>query len=291
MPYITNYGTPEQIEKFIPAMTEGSKIGAIAMTEPGAGSDLQGVRTNARKDGDDWILNGSKTFITNGWMGDVIIVVTVTNPTAKSAAHGISLFLVEEGMEGFRKGKKLNKMGMKAQDTAELFFDDVRLPASAMLGKENQGFYYLMNELPQERLLIGLMSVANCEGIFEETRDYLRSRKAFGKTLSNLQTIQHKMAELKTSICVAREFTDKCLDLHNQKKLDGSMASMNKYWCTDLQNKVAYECVQLHGGWGYMWEYGVSKAYVDAKVQTIYGGSNEIMKELIARQIVADKRV
>jgi len=291
MPYISHIGTPEQIEKFLPDMTAGKKIGAIAMSEPGAGSDLQGMRTNARKDGDDWILNGSKTFITNGWLSDVVIVCAVTNPTAKSAAHGISLFLVEEGMEGFKKGRKLNKMGMKAQDTAELFFDDVRLPSSALLGKAHHGFYALMNELPQERLLIGIMSAANCEWQFEETRKYLRSRKAFGNTLSALQTIQHRLAELKTNICVGRAFTDQCIDLHNQGKLDGGMASMNKYWLSDLQNKVAYECVQLHGGWGYMWEYPISKAYVDAKVQTIYGGSNEIMKELIARQIVSDKRI
>ncbi|XP_063607383.1 long-chain specific acyl-CoA dehydrogenase, mitochondrial-like [Penaeus indicus] len=291
MPYITHYGTQEQIDKYIPDMVAGKKIGAIAMTEPGAGSDLQGVRTNARRDGDDWILNGSKTFITNGYMSDVVLVVAVTNPNAKAAAHGISLFLVDEGMEGFRKGRKLEKMGMKAQDTAELFFDDVRLPASALLGKENHGFYYLMNELPQERLLIGIMSCANAEWQFEETRAYLRSRKAFGKTLSNLQTIQHKLAEIKTDVCVARAFTDQCIDLHNVGKLDGSMASMNKYWMSDLQNRIGYQCVQLHGGWGYMWEYPIAKSYVDAKVQTIYGGSNEIMKELIARQIVSDKRV
>ncbi|XP_068204157.1 long-chain specific acyl-CoA dehydrogenase, mitochondrial-like isoform X2 [Palaemon carinicauda] len=291
MPYITHYGTKDQIDRLIPDMVAGRKIGAIAMTEPGAGSDLQGVRTNARKDGDDWILNGSKTFITNGYMSDVVLVVAVTNPSAKTAAHGISLFLVEEGMPGFRKGRKLEKMGMKAQDTAELFFDDVRLPSSALLGKENHGFYYLMNELPQERLLIGIMSCANCEWQFEETRAYLRARKAFGKTLSNLQTIQHKLAELKTDICVGRAFTDQCIDLHTSGKLDGGMASMNKYWLTDLQNRVGYQCVQLHGGWGYMWEYPICKAYVDAKVQTIYGGSNEIMKELISRQIVSDKRV
>ncbi|XP_071552293.1 long-chain specific acyl-CoA dehydrogenase, mitochondrial-like [Panulirus ornatus] len=219
MPYIFRYGTQEQIEKYIPDMVAGHKIGAIAMTEPGAGR----------------------------------------------------LFL--------------------SQDTAELFFEDVRLPSSALLGKVNHGFYYLMNELPQERILIGIMSCANCEWQFEETRGYLRSRKAFGKTLSSLQTIQHKLAELKTEICVGRAFTDQCIDLHNAGKLDGGMASMNKYWMSDLQNRVGYQCVQLHGGWGYMWEYPICKSYVDAKVQTIYGGSNEIMKELIARQIVGDKRV
>lgn len=289
MPYISHYGTPEQIERILPDMTAGKKIGALAMTEPGAGSDLQGVRTTAVKDGDDYILNGSKVFITNGFMCDVVIVVAITNPTAKSPAHGISLFLVEEGMPGFRKGQKLQKMGMKAQDTSELFFEDVRLPKSALLGKENGGFYQLMQELPQERLLIGVMAMANCEWAFEETREYLINRKAFGKTLSNLQTIQHRLAAMKTEIAVNRAFTDQCIELHNAGKLDGGMASMNKYWISDLQNRIAYECVQLHGGWGYMWEYPICKSYVDAKVQTIYGGSNEIMRELIARQIVSKK--
>ncbi|XP_074154913.1 long-chain specific acyl-CoA dehydrogenase, mitochondrial isoform X2 [Sminthopsis crassicaudata] len=251
MPYIANYGSEEQIKRFIPEMTAGKCIGAIAMTEPGAGSDLQGVRTNAKKDGNDWILNGSKVFITNGWMSDVVIVVAITNREARSPAHGISLFLVENGMKGYIKGRKLHKMGLKAQDTAELFFEDVRLPASALLGEENKGFYYLMAELPQ--------------------------------------TVQHKLAELKTHICVTRAFVDSCLQLHDAKRLDSATASMAKYWASELQNSVAYDCVQLHGGWGYMWEYPIAKAYVDARVQPIYGGTNEIMKELIAREIVHDK--
>lgn len=287
MPYISHYGTPEQIEKFLPDMVAGNKIGAIAMSEPGAGSDLQGVMTNARRDGDDWILNGSKTFITNGWLSDVAIVVAVTKPDAKSKAHGISLFLVETGMEGYKKGRKLKKMGLKAQDTSELFFEDVRLPASALLGKANHGFYMLMQELPQERFLIGVMATANCEWMFETTREYVKQRKAFGKTISALSTIQHKLAEMKTKIAVTRSFTDQCLEMHVQKQLDGATASMNKYWTTDLQNEVAYECVQMHGGWGFMAEYPICKAYLDARVQPIYGGSNEIMKELIARTIVA----
>ncbi|XP_050407402.1 long-chain specific acyl-CoA dehydrogenase, mitochondrial [Patella vulgata] len=289
MPYITHYGTKEQIEKFIPKMVSGEWIGAIAMTEPGAGSDLQGIRTNAKKDGDDYILNGSKVFITNGYMSDVCIVVAITNTSAKSVAHGISLFLVEATMPGFIKGKKLKKIGLKAQDTAELFFEDVRLPKSALLGEENKGFYYLMNELPQERLLIAAMGQANCEWMFEETRNYVKNRKAFGKTLSNLQTIQHKLAELKTQVCVGRAFVDQCLKTHNERGLDSSTASMAKYWITDLQNKVATECLQLHGGWGYMLEYPIARAFLDARVQPIYGGSNEIMKELIARQIISDK--
>ncbi|XP_002126870.2 long-chain specific acyl-CoA dehydrogenase, mitochondrial-like isoform X1 [Ciona intestinalis] len=291
MPYITKYGTPEQIEKYIPDMTAGKKIGAIAMTEPGAGSDLQGVRTFAKKDGDDWVLNGSKVFITNGWMADVVVVVAITDKEAKSAAHGISLFLVDGDNPGFIKGKKLKKMGLRAQDTAELFFEDCRLPSSALLGGKaglNAGFYQLMQELPQERLLIGNLCMAACEFMFEETRDYVKQRKAFGKTLSKLQTIKHTLAEIKTETAVARGFLDRCNDLHNQRKLDTSTASMAKYYVTDLNNTVAYRCVQLHGGWGYMWEYPICKAYVDARVQTIYGGSNEIMKELISRDIEKD---
>ncbi|XP_062907574.1 long-chain specific acyl-CoA dehydrogenase, mitochondrial isoform X1 [Mobula hypostoma] len=288
MPYITNYGSKDQIERYIPQMVSGKCIGAIAMTEPGAGSDLQGVRTNAKKDGSDWILNGSKVFITNGWMCDVVIVVAVTDPQSHSKAHGISLFLVDNGMKGFIKGKKLEKIGLKAQDTAELFFEDVRLPADALLGEVNKGFYYLMTELPQERLLIADMGLANCEFMFEETRKYVRQRKAFGKTTADLQTVQHKLAEIKTQSCVGRAFIDSCLQLHMRKQLDSASASMAKYWATELQNNVATQCLQLHGGWGYMWEYPIAKSFVDSRVQPIYGGTNEIMKELIARQIVSD---
>jgi len=291
MPYITNYGTPEQIEKYIPDMTAGKKIGAIAMTEPGAGSDLQGVRTFAKRDGDDYIINGSKVFITNGWMTDVCVVVAVTDKDAKSAAHGISLFLVDGDTPGFIKGKKLKKMGLKAQDTAELFFEDCRVPASQMLGGEaglNRGFYQLMQELPQERLLIANICQGTCEWMFEETRDYVKQRKAFGKTLAKLQTIQHKLAEIKTEVAVSRAFMDTCNELHQKGKLDTVTASMAKYWVTDLNNTVAYRCVQLHGGWGFMNEYPICRAYTDARVQPIYGGANEIMKELIARSVMAD---
>ncbi|KAM9304741.1 long-chain specific acyl-CoA dehydrogenase, mitochondrial [Gastrophryne carolinensis] len=289
MPYISRYGSKSQIQKYIPQMAAGKCIGAIAMTEPGAGSDLQGVRTNAKKDGSDWILNGSKVFITNGWMCDTVIVVAVTNREARTPAHGISLFLVDNGTKGFVKGRKLDKIGLKAQDTAELFFEDVRLPAEALLGEENRGFYYLMAELPQERLLIADMAIAGCEFMFEETRNYVRQRKAFGKTVAHLQTVQHKLAEMKTQICVGRSFLDSCLQLHSHRRLDSATASMAKYWASDLQNSIATQGVQLHGGWGYMWEYPIAKAYVDSRVQPIYGGTNEIMKELIARDIVKDK--
>jgi long-chain-acyl-CoA dehydrogenase len=286
MPYFLKYGTPEQQEHYIPKLTSGEMVGAIAMTEPDAGSDLQGIRTRAKRDGDDFILNGSKTFITNGILADVVIVVAITDSDAKSKAHGLSLFVVEEGMKGFNKGRNLSKLGLKGHDTAELFFEDVRLPKTALLGGENRGFYQLMNELPQERLGLGVSSAAHCEWMFEETRNYVNGRKAFGRTLSALQTIQHRMADLKTSIAVCRAFIDQCIELHDLGQLDNAMASMAKYWATDLENKVAAECLQLHGGWGYMMETPIARSYADARVQTIYGGSNEIMKELIARTII-----
>lgn len=289
LPYFLKYGTKEQIEKYVPAMIKGSCIGAIAMTEPSAGSDLQGIKTHARQDGSDWILNGSKVFITNGFMADVVVVVAVTDLTAKSKAHGISLFVVDAGTPGFKKGHKLEKIGLKAQDTAELYFDDVRLPASALLGKLNGGFYALMAELPQERLSIATLAAASAEWMFETTKAYVKQRKAFGKTLSSLQTVQHKLAEMKTEICIGRVYVDHLNMMHNLSKLDVEQTSMAKYWLTDLQNRVATQCLQLHGGWGYMWEFPIAKAFVDARVQPIYGGSNEIMKELIARKIVADK--
>ena len=282
-PYLVNYGTEEQKQEWLPQMVSGDAITAIAMTEPGAGSDLQGMRTTAVKDGDDFIINGSKTFITNGWLSDMVIVCAKTDPT--KGAKGISLFVVDTKTEGFKKGKKLKKMGMKAQDTAELFFEDMRVPASAMLGEEGKGFMYLMEELPQERLLIADMGLAAAEACYEWTRSYIKERKAFGSTISSLQTIQHKMAEMKTEIVVGRTFCDHCLVLHNEGKLDNQTASMAKYWLTDTQNKIANDCVQLHGGWGYMWEYPVARAFVDGRVQQIYGGTNEIMKELIARSI------
>ncbi|XP_041460853.1 long-chain specific acyl-CoA dehydrogenase, mitochondrial-like [Lytechinus variegatus] len=289
MPYIEEYGTQEQIEKFLPDMAAGKKIGAIAMTEPSAGSDLQGIKTIAKKDGDDYILNGSKVFITNGFLSDVVIVVAITDLSAQKKAHGIGLFLVEEGMPGFTKGRPLEKVGQKAVDTCELFFEDVRLPKSALLGKENQGFYCLMNQLPRERLIVAVGCQAHAEFMFEETRNYVRQRKAFGKTLSNLQVIQHKLAELKTLICVSRSFVDDCLELGNNGKLDTYTASMAKYWTSDVANKVATECLQLHGGWGYMWEYPIARAFCDTRVNSIYAGSNEIMKELIYRPIVASQ--
>eukprot|EP00057_Strongylocentrotus_purpuratus_P006101 XP_011660575.1 PREDICTED: long-chain specific acyl-CoA dehydrogenase, mitochondrial [Strongylocentrotus purpuratus] len=256
---------------------------------PNQDSDLQGIKTIAKKDGDDYILNGSKVFITNGYLSDVVIVVAITDLSAQKKAHGIGLFLVEESMPGFTKGKPLEKVGQKAVDTCELFFDDVRLPKSALLGKENQGFYCLMDQLPRERLIVAVGSQAHAEFMFEETRNYVRQRKAFGKTLSNIQVIQHKLAELKTLLCVGRSFVDNCLELGLNGKLDTYTASMAKLWTTDAANKIATECLQLHGGWGYMWEYPIARAFCDTRVNSIYAGSNEIMKELIYRPIVASR--
>jgi len=282
-PYILHYGTEEQKARILPKLCSGEWIGAIAMSEPAAGSDLAGVKSQAVKKGDKYILNGSKTFITNGQMSDVVIVVAKTDPS--KGAHGVSLFLVERGMPGFERGRNLKKMGLKAQDTSELFFDNVELPATALLGEENKGFYYLMQELPQERLLIAGIAVANAEAMFEITRTYVKDRHAFGKPLLNNQVIRHQLADAKTDLAVGRAFYDQCLELHNEKRLDSATASMVKMWMSDLQSKTADLCVQLHGGYGYCWETEVCKAYVDARVQRIYGGTNEIMKELIARDL------
>ena len=286
-PYVTNYGTEEQKQRILPKLVSGEWIGAIGMTEPGAGSDFANIKTTAVADGDDYVINGSKVFITNGWLCDVCIVCAKTEPS--KGAHGMSLFLVEDGMKGFRKGKKLSKMGLRAQDTAELFFEDVRVPKSAMLGPPNKGFFVVMQELPQERVLIADMAVSGAEAVFEVSRAYAMERKAFKGTLASLQTVQHKLAEMKTDCVVGRAFVDQCIQLHSEKKLGSPMASMAKYWATDLQSKIADHGVQLHGGWGYMWEYPVCRAFVDARVQSIYGGANEIMKEVIARDILTDK--
>jgi len=284
MPYIQHYGTIEQKAQYLPAMAAGECVASLAITEPDAGSDMQGARTTAKRDGDDWIINGSKIYITNGWLTDCCIVVARTKFDVK-AAHGISLFLVDSTLPGFHKGSKLNKLGLRGQDTAELFFEDLRVPKSALLGKENHGFYYLMDQLSQERIGCANEELARAEAMFELTRDWVRERKAFGKRVADLQTVQHKLAELKTALTACRAFLDSCLSLHNKSKLDSEMSSMAKYWATDLQNRVAGECLQLHGGWGFMWETQIAKCYANSRVSTIYAGTNEIMKELIARNI------
>ncbi len=280
-PYILHYGSEEQKRRFLPKMASGEAIGAIAMSEPAAGSDLQGVKTTATRSGDVYVLNGSKTFITNGWHADVVIVVAKTNP--KAGAKGTSLLLVEQGMKGFEKGKRLKKVGMKAQDTSELFFDNVEVPVTNLLGNENEGFAYLMQELPWERLQIAIGGVENAQAAIDWTSDYVKERKVFGTTVSSFQNTRFKLAELQTEVQIARVFVDKCIELLMTGQLDTATASMAKYWCSDLQCKVIDECVQLHGGYGYMWEYPIARAFADARVQRIYGGTNEIMKEVITR--------
>lgn len=282
-PYILNYGTAEQKKRFLPAMARGEIIGAIAMSEPAAGSDLQGIKSTAARDGDGFVVNGSKTFVTNGWHADLVITVAKTNPAA--GAKGTSLLLLERGMPGFEKGQRLKKVGMKAQDTSELFMNDVRVPASALLGEENKGFAYLMTELPWERLQIALAAVAGAEAAIEWTVEYVKERKVFGATVASFQNTRFTLAELQTEVQIARVFVDKCTELLLEKKLDTATASMAKYWCTDLQGKVIDACVQLHGGYGYMWEYPIARAFADARVSRIYGGTNEIMKELITRSM------
>ena len=284
-PYIERYGTEAQKAKFLPAMASGAMIGAIAMSEPAAGSDLQGIKTTALKQADgSYILNGSKTFITNGWHADMVIVVAKTNPAA--GAKGTSLLLLERGMPGFSVGKRLKKMGLKAQDTSELFFDQVHVPAENLLGGavlENKGFICLMEQLPWERLQIAISAVAAAQAAIDWTVDYVKERKVFGQTVGSFQNTRFTLAELQTQVQIAAVFVDKCTELLLQDKLDTATASMAKYWCSDMQCKVMDECVQLFGGYGYMWEYPITRAFADARVQRIYGGTNEIMKEVISR--------
>lgn len=285
-PYLLHYGTDAQKEKYLPKLANGELIGAIAMTEPAAGSDLQGVKTTAVRDGDDFIINGSKTFITNGWNADLVIVVAKTDPSA--GAKGTSLFLVEAGTPGFEKGQRLKKLGMKAQDTSELFFQNVRVSADQLLGGAahlNRGFIALMEQLPWERLQIAVTAVAAAQSVIEQTVAYVKERQVFGQPVASYQNTRYTLAELQTEVQVARVFVDKCIELVLADQLDSATASMAKYWCTDLQCKVMDACVQLHGGYGYMWEYAVTRQYADARVQRIYGGTNEIMKELISRQM------
>jgi len=280
-PYINRYGSEEQKRKFLTKMATGESIGAIAMTEPGTGSDLQGVRTTALKDGNELVINGSKTFITNGAMSDVVIVVCKTDPDA--GAKGISLVLVEADREGFRKGRNLEKIGLKAQDTSELFFDDVRVPMTNLLGEEGKGFIYLMQELAWERLQLSISAVANTEAAVEWTIDYTKQREAFGQPIIDFQNTRFKLAEVKTQATVARTFVDKLIGLMLEDKLDPETAAMAKWWTSDTQCKVIDECLQLHGGYGYMWEFPIARAWADARIKRIYAGTNEIMKEIIGR--------
>jgi acyl-CoA dehydrogenase len=284
MPYILHYGTEEAKKAYVPKMVAGEWIGAVAMTEPGAGSDLQGMRTTAMDQGDHFVMNGSKTFITNGYLSDVVVVAAKTDPTR--GAKGISLFLVDKDMPGFTKGVPFEKVGLHAQDTCELFFEEVKIPKQNLLGKLGEGFTYLMTELAQERLVVALAAIALSEYALSCTIDYVKQRKAFGKAISEFQNTRFKLAEMAAMVEQGRIYCDYLVQLHNEGKLDSAMASAAKYNMTELQCKVADECVQLHGGYGYMWEYGVARAWADARVQRIYAGTNEIMKELIARKIL-----
>ncbi|MEV0568364.1 acyl-CoA dehydrogenase family protein [Dactylosporangium sp. NPDC050588] len=279
-PYLTDLTDEEQKRRWLPGFCSGDIITAIAMSEPGAGSDLQGITTTAVRDGDTYVLNGQKTFISNGILSDLVIVVARTDPAA--GHRGISLLVVERGMAGFERGRNLDKIGQKAQDTAELFFSDVRVPAANLLGEEGQGFAYLMRNLPFERLSIAVAALAAAETVFEQTVAYCRQRQAFGKPIGSFQHNRFVLAELATELRLGRVFVDRCLV---EPTLTAETAAMAKWWCTELQQRTVDRCLQLHGGYGYMREYPVAKAFLDSRVQTIYGGTTEIMKEVIGRSL------
>jgi alkylation response protein AidB-like acyl-CoA dehydrogenase len=279
--YLARLCTEEQRRRWFPGYCSGELITAIAMSEPGAGSDLQGLRTSAVDQGDHYLLNGQKTFISNGQMCDLVIVVAQTDPAA--GHQGFSLLAVERGMEGFERGRNLAKLGMHAQDTSELFFTDVRVPKENMLGDPGQGFIYLMQNLPRERVAIGSAALAGAEKVFEDTLEYCKQRQAFGRPIGRFQHNRFVLAEMATELAVARSFTDRCITEHNAGRLGTEEASMLKWWDTELCNRVIDRCVQLHGGYGYMMEYPVARAYANARVQTIFGGTTEIMKEIIGR--------
>jgi acyl-CoA dehydrogenase len=285
MPYILEYGSEEQKQRWLPRLATGELVGAIAMTEPGAGSDLQGVKTTAKLVGNQYVINGSKTFITNGQTANLIIVVVKTDPEA--GARGTSLIIVEtDGAEGFERGRNLDKLGHEAQDTSELFFNDVKVPTQNLLGgDEGRGFFQLMGQLPQERLNIAVQGMATIERALELTIAYVKERKAFGKAIIDFQNTQFVLAECKTEATVARVFVNHCIEQHLAGKLDASTASMAKYWVSDLENKIVDRCLQLFGGYGFMNEYPIARMYRDSRVQRIYGGTNEVMKILIARTL------
>ncbi|MFI6453726.1 acyl-CoA dehydrogenase family protein [Streptosporangium amethystogenes] len=281
-PYFVDLTNDEQKARWLPGFTSGELITAVAMSEPGAGSDLQGIRTTAVRESDHYVVNGQKTFITNGINSDLVVAVTKTDPEA--GARGISLLVVERGMEGFTRGRNLEKIGMHAQDTAELFFDNVRVPAANLLGpQEGQGFFQLMANLPQERLSIAVMAVAAAETVLRATIEYCKSRTAFGRNIGSFQNTRFVLAELDTEVEIARHYVDKCIRALNAGELTAVDAAKAKWWTTELQTKVIDRCLQLHGGYGYMMEYPVAKAWIDSRVQTIYGGTTEIMKEIIGR--------
>ncbi len=282
-PYLLKLSTDEQKKRWLPGFVSGEIITAIAMSEPGAGSDLQGIATTAVRDGDDYIVNGQKTFITNGINADLVITVVKTDPDA--GARGTSLLVIERGMAGFERGRNLDKIGMKGQDTSELFFADVRVPKENLLGGENQGFFHLMDALPQERLSIAVVAVAACEGVLAGTIEYCKERTAFGRPIGKFQATRFTLAELATEVAIARVFVDRCIQQHVDGGLSIPDAAMAKWWTTELQKKVVDSCLQLYGGYGYMTEYPVAQAFLDSRVQTIYGGTTEIMKEIVGRSL------
>ncbi len=282
-PYFLHYGTEEQKHRWLPGMAAGTLVGAIAMTEPNTGSDLQAVQTTAIREGDVYVVNGSKTYISNGQHCDLVIVVAKTDPSL--GAKGISLIVVEANTPGFKRGRNLKKLGQAAADTSELFFEDCRVPVNNLVGDEGPGFVQLMQQLPQERLNIAQAAVVEIERALAMTLDFVRERKAFGKRILDFQNTRFKLAECKTEALIARTFVDQCLTRHLAGELDAATASMAKYWVTEKQNQIIDTCLQLHGGAGYMEEYPISRMYRDARVQSIYGGTNEIMKELIGRTL------
>ncbi|AKH86087.1 acyl-CoA dehydrogenase [Streptomyces sp. CNQ-509] len=284
-PYLTSLATDEQKRRWLPGFCTGELITAIAMTEPGAGSDLQGIRTTAEDRGDHWLLNGAKTFISNGILADLVVVVARTTP--EGGAHGLSLLVVERGAAGFERGRNLDKIGQKAQDTAELFFTDVRVPKDNLLGERDGAFGHLMAHLPQERMAIAVAAVAAAEHLVEATTAYVREREAFGRPLGRFQHIRFEIAEMATECAVTRTFVDRCIEDLAAGELDAVHASMAKWWATELQKRTADRCLQLHGGYGYMSEFPVARAFTDGRVQTIYGGTTEIMKEIIGRSLLS----
>ncbi|MEH3131819.1 MAG: acyl-CoA dehydrogenase family protein [Mycolicibacterium neoaurum] len=281
-PYFTELTDEAQKQRWLPGLTDGSLIGAIAMTEPGAGSDLSGIRTRAVRDGDHYVINGAKTFISNGQNCDLVIVAA---RTSDDRHKGLSLFVVEDGTPGFTKGRNLAKLGLHGQDTSELSFSDVRVPVANLLGDEGSGFYQLMHNLPQERLSLAITAVASAEGVLARTLEYVSERTAFGRAIGTFQNSRFLLAELATEIDIARVYVDHCVSLHAENRLSAARAAKAKWWTTELQVCVADRCLQLHGGYGYMREYPVSRAFADARIQTIYGGTTEIMKEIIGRDL------
>ncbi|MEM1113890.1 MAG: acyl-CoA dehydrogenase family protein [Pseudomonadota bacterium] len=283
-PYINHYGTESQKQRWLPSMVSGEALGALAMTEPGAGSDVQGIRTNAVRNADGWLLNGSKIFITNGYHADLVIVAAITDPG--KGAKGTSLFLVDTHLPGFERGKKIEKIGQHSSDTAELFFQDMQLPADALLGEENRGFVVMMEELPRERLGIAAQAIAAAEGALTLTVDYVRERKAFGQSIGEFQNTRFKLADVKTEIALNRALYERCAEEYARGELSSDTAAMLKLSSTEMQCRTIDDCLQLFGGYGYTAEYPISRFYVDARIQRIYGGSSEIMRELVARTML-----